>query len=254
MRKIKAGNLAQNLFFTSDTHFSHTNIIKHCFRPFKTEQDMDERLIHNWNSVVKPNDIVFHLGDFLFYNGGNRVTTEVTEAYLKVLNGHKHLIMGNHDGRAITRAKGWESVQDVLMVKAYGKQKIILNHFCQLVWDKSHYGAWHLYGHSHGTLGKSNDLHRYSKLIHFLVERMKIHDVGIDNNDYTPVSYEQVVEIMEEKEDIPFDYHGNLNKQVNVDIDNWFMYEQDTEKGTEINGTGQSAFTERHRAGTDFHH
>lgn len=52
------------VFFTSDTHFNHTNIIRFCNRPFKDVSHMNETIISNWNRVVGPEDIVFHLGDF----------------------------------------------------------------------------------------------------------------------------------------------------------------------------------------------
>ena len=52
------------VFFTSDTHFNHTNIIRFCNRPFKDVTHMNETIIANWNSVVGPDDIIFHLGDF----------------------------------------------------------------------------------------------------------------------------------------------------------------------------------------------
>ena len=52
------------VFFTSDTHFNHTNIIRFCSRPFKDVAHMNETIISNWNRVVGSGDIVFHLGDF----------------------------------------------------------------------------------------------------------------------------------------------------------------------------------------------
>ena len=52
------------LFFTSDTHFNHTNILRYCNRPFKTVGQMNETIITNWNNVVGPDDVIFHLGDF----------------------------------------------------------------------------------------------------------------------------------------------------------------------------------------------
>ena len=56
----------ENTFFTSDTHFGHKNIIRFCKRPFETVDIMDPKLVDAWNSVVKKNSVVFHLGDFTF--------------------------------------------------------------------------------------------------------------------------------------------------------------------------------------------
>ena len=79
------------VFFTSDTHFYHANIINFCGRPFKNVEVMNETLIANWNSVVGPDDIVFHLGDFCL--GGSAEWTNI----LNRLNGKIYLIVGNHD-------------------------------------------------------------------------------------------------------------------------------------------------------------
>ena len=81
----------QQVFVTADTHFGHENILKYEHRPFKNVRDMDKKLIANWNSVVKKNDIIYILGDFSFYNKAN------TEKIVKQLHGRKILIMGNHD-------------------------------------------------------------------------------------------------------------------------------------------------------------
>ena len=77
-------------YFTSDTHFGHANIIKFCNRPFKNVEEMNQKLIENWNSVVGPNDLVFHLGDFAF--GGQPLWRYIREQ----LNGNIILIKGNH--------------------------------------------------------------------------------------------------------------------------------------------------------------
>ena len=78
-----------DIWFTSDTHFSHTNIIKYCNRPFYSAKEMDATLITNWNCLVKPNDIVYHLGDVSFN----------PERVVDKLNGKIILIYGNHDKR-----------------------------------------------------------------------------------------------------------------------------------------------------------
>lgn len=78
-------------WFIADTHFNHANIIDYCRRPFASAEEMDETLIYNWNSVVGKDDIVFHLGDFMF---GDR---QIIKNMCDRLNGRKSLIMGNHD-------------------------------------------------------------------------------------------------------------------------------------------------------------
>lgn len=79
-----------NLFFVSDTHFFHKNIIDFCNRPFSSVEEMNEAIINNWNNVVSPNDYVFHLGDFCF--GGSPAWDKCLDS----LNGRKFLVLGNH--------------------------------------------------------------------------------------------------------------------------------------------------------------
>ena len=79
------------VYFTSDTHFNHANIIRYCQRPFKDVTDMNEAMIANWNRTVGDDDIVFHLGDFCL--GGAAEWTQILDR----LNGKIYLILGNHD-------------------------------------------------------------------------------------------------------------------------------------------------------------
>ena len=82
----------KNYWFTSDTHFFHKNIIHYCGRPFSSVEEMNEVLVENWNKVVKPGDVVYHLGDVAMgYKSGE------LEALWPRLNGSKRLIVGNHD-------------------------------------------------------------------------------------------------------------------------------------------------------------
>lgn len=78
-------------FFTSDTHFGHTNIIKYCNRPFSDVDEMNREMAKIWNEIVGFRDTVYHLGDFAFGN-----LTEI-ERYRKKLNGKIILVKGNHD-------------------------------------------------------------------------------------------------------------------------------------------------------------
>lgn len=81
-----------DIFVISDTHFGHQNIIKYCKRPFNEAKEMDWYMIDKWNSVVRPQDKVYHLGDV--YMGAKR---EHISWVLSQLNGHKRLVLGNHD-------------------------------------------------------------------------------------------------------------------------------------------------------------
>ena len=78
------------IFFTSDHHFYHTNIIKYCNRPFQSVEEMNEEMVKRWNSVVNPGDTVYYLGDF-------SLAKRPVEVFVPRLNGEKHFIMGNHD-------------------------------------------------------------------------------------------------------------------------------------------------------------
>ena len=83
-------------WLTSDLHLGHANIIRYCGRPFRDIQTMNDRIIQNWNSRVKPEDVVYNLGDFCFHRGaeGQKITAEHWESRL---NGKIIHIMGNHD-------------------------------------------------------------------------------------------------------------------------------------------------------------
>jgi calcineurin-like phosphoesterase family protein len=97
---------------TSDTHFGHENIIKFCNRPFRNAEEMDEALVANWNRWVKPEDHVRHLGDVTMWRGGKPEQDRFIRL-MQRLNGHKRLIMGNHDHFPAETylAAGFEKIQ-----------------------------------------------------------------------------------------------------------------------------------------------
>lgn len=130
-------------YFTADPHLGHATIIELCGRPFADDDEQTEVITANWNAIVKPQDTVWVVGDFCMNN---------PQRFLKRLNGSTHLIKGNHDHRYADRAKtGFVSVRDTKMLKLRG-QEIWLSHYAHRVWPKMRYGAWHLFGHSHGGL------------------------------------------------------------------------------------------------------
>ena len=168
---------SSKLFFTADTHYGHKNIIRFSERQFTNIETMDDALIRNWNSTVPQDGIVFHIGDFSFHNAQH------SKWILEQLNGRVILIKGNHD-KCTTYFK---EVHEIFKIKVAdedgtfgGYNQIILSHFPFAIWDKKHYGSWHLHGHSHGTYKP--------------VTNNKILDVGVDCWDYKPVSYKQIKE------------------------------------------------------------
>lgn len=183
--------IKNNIFFTSDTHFNHANIIKYCMRPFADKDEMNEALINNWNSVVKENDIVFHLGDFMFGNM-NRFWD-----FRSRLNGKIYLIHGNHDYELMDKVNiddGFEIVTSQLNIVVNG-QKIYLNHFPLLTFDGIYKEkpSWQLFGHVHSNKnipGTSADIKRLGYLLPMQ------YDVGVDNNNYKPISFDEVKSII----------------------------------------------------------
>ena len=175
------------VFFTSDTHFYHSDIINFCGRPFKNVEVMNETLIANWNSVVGPDDIVFHLGDFCL--GGSAEWTNI----LNRLNGKIYLIVGNHDIKNLRQ--GYYSRFEHIAMQMHievGKQKIYLNHCPFLCYGGAYRDTWQLFGHVHTSKQNTGiDAPR----LHMLFPTQ--YDVGVDNNNFTPVSFEEVKRIIE---------------------------------------------------------
>lgn len=84
-----------NIFLTSDHHFGHANIITYSNRPFANTEEMDWCLVDKWNAVVKPEDHVYHLGDVTMARKPAQEGAFIN--ICRQLNGHKRLILGNHD-------------------------------------------------------------------------------------------------------------------------------------------------------------
>lgn len=176
-------------FFTSDTHFWHDgqnghNIITLTRRPYTDLQEMHEKLIENWNNTVQPEDTIYHLGDFSFKDRAGEA-----EQVFKRLNGHKHLVRGNHDSKHVLRL-GWESINDYLELQIKN-QWLVLFHYAIVAWHGSNRnpGSILLHGHHHGTLD-----YRY------LTFRKKMIDVGVDSHAYVPLSFENIIDIYQLQE------------------------------------------------------
>ena len=155
-------------FFTADTHFGDHRMINIHKRPFASVAEMDEALIAGWNSVVAPEDTVWHLGDVA------RSAKQLS--LLDRLKGTKHLIRGNNDPDAVAAAPIWASSRDYAELEVDGT-RLVLCHYAFRSWNGQHRGAVNLHGHSHGRL---KPLPRQF-------------DVGVDPRGFVPVTLAELL-------------------------------------------------------------
>lgn len=151
-------------YFIADTHFNHENIIKYCNRPFVSSQEMNHYIENKWNSIVTPNDIVYHLGDVGFGS------TEELKVMINRLNGTKILIKGNHDVRR--GINGWKEVG---FAEVYKKKLIIDNLVLTHEPIEVEEGYINVFGHIHNKPLDEN----FNKNNHICV--------SCDVIDYTPM-------------------------------------------------------------------
>lgn len=161
-------------YFISDTHFGHVNIIKYCKRPFSSVDEMDRHMIETWNSVVKPRDVVYHLGDFAFHKKKSQIRDLVS-----TLNGTIILIQGNHD-HYDTRMVIQPNFPMAELTDPDTGLPVVLCHYPLRSWNRDRHGSIHLFGHVHGAMtGEGNSL-----------------DVGVDAIGYRPRTLKELKEIL----------------------------------------------------------
>ena len=168
------------LFLTSDTHFAHSAEFLWAPRGFSSADEMNEAIIERWNSIVKPNDIVFHLGDITLTD-----TAKGLECF-KRLNGQISVVWGNHDSPA--RQELIEKMPVITLGYAHqlkvGKWTFYLSHYPTKVGnydDTKYHKMWCLCGHTH-TQDK------------FLDMKDSCYHVEMDAHNCYPVNIEQIKE------------------------------------------------------------
>jgi calcineurin-like phosphoesterase family protein len=215
-----------NVLCTADGHLLHGNIILYANRPFLKPGDtyndhgkirwtsknisnlraeeMTECLINDWNKVVTDNDTVYHAGDFSFGDPTN---------ILRRLNGQIVLIPGNHDKHILDYCYNHRNSDKIRVMgglpvrgdKVFTIGEIVvdgiqisISHFAQRVWNKSHFGAIHVYGHSHGSLPESDDSLSM--------------DIGVDAHykrfgNYSPFTIKEIMSVMAKRKFVAIDHH-----------------------------------------------
>jgi calcineurin-like phosphoesterase family protein len=214
----------QRLWFTSDTHYNHSNICRGTSnwpadsktRDFDTLDKMNATMINNINHVVGEDDILFHLGDWSF--GGFENIQEFRD---RIVCKNIHLVLGNHDHH-IERNKGniqklFASVNEYVRLEVTEpnvptelhpektlKKTLVLCHYPIASWHDMNKGVIQLHGHVH--LGPQNKLHEGRAM-----------DVGMDGNSMEPYSLQEISKIMKKRPVkclvLPNDHHETNESQ-----------------------------------------
>lgn len=170
------------IWFTSDTHFGHANVLDFCGRPWKTVDEMNDALVATINAYVAPNDTLYHLGDFSF----KMSVDDARELRKRIRCRNIHWIPGNHDKDwSQPNVAGTFQVEpSIATLKLEGGRKIVMCHYPIMDWPGLGHGAIHLHGHIHST-PEYNEWNRDMRLLRY--------DVGVDANEYAPVSIDRVL-------------------------------------------------------------
>jgi|SRR6478609_5821047 len=201
-----------NTFFMSDTHYHHKNIVRGTtswsvtegehfkVRDFDTLEEHDDTLVERINSLVKENDELWSLGDWSF--GGYE---QIALFRKRLICKNIHLVFGNHDQhiepinspyRKLFASCQYYKEMSLKVDRKWGqvqKVKLILSHYAFRVWNKSHHGSIHLYGHSHGTLPDAGN---------------RSMDVGVDTNNLYPYHLDEILDIMLKRSVHVVDHHN----------------------------------------------
>lgn len=173
--------MSGNVFFTADTHFDHEAIITLGHgRPFSCVSEMNETILQNLSSSLRPGDTLYHLGDV-----GLR-GYPIGSMLQRIPGVQVHLILGNHDDErdlrkaCASRALAW--IGDLKRIWLPGKQhSVVLCHYPMRSWEMKSRGGFHLFGHTHGSLpGLDRSM-----------------DVGVDTNSFRPYHWEEIVKRLE---------------------------------------------------------
>ena len=173
-------------YYLSDTHFNHFKIIEYCNRPFSNADKMNKYMIHQWNSTVKCDDVVYFAGDFAWVHNDNELNDLINK-----LSGYKHFILGNHDNRKMFRKVS--TMNDKIVGLSYTvalmdmDKHVLLHHEPLDDWFEKDKGSIHLHGHIHNTPCDTLE-NRYN--------------ISAEVLNYTPMTLEEVISESEEEKDL----------------------------------------------------
>ncbi len=185
--------ILQKVFFTSDLHFGHENVLRFDNRPFSSVEEMDAELVRRWNTKVGKGDLVYVLGDLIWKSRNGDAHN-----LIKSLNGQIILIKGNHDrflhnAQAKAALAGIKDYDDICVTLEDGSvRRCILSHYFIPFYNGHRYQAIHLHGHSHFTDEADLEL-KMAKELNEIGFKSEIYNVGCMYWDYAPVTLDEIL-------------------------------------------------------------
>lgn len=170
------------IWFTSDMHLGHEKALDFTIRPWQQVDEMNEGIIANVNAKVKKKDELYILGDYSF-----RIPAlEAAVLRKKIICEKVHLVPGNHDKDWNHKpVQGTFIVEPPIKVLKENGRKFVLSHFPMMDWQSMSHESIHLHGHIHSQGSLYNEMNRMQGVYRY--------DVGVDANNYTPVSMEEIL-------------------------------------------------------------
>lgn len=185
------------IYYTADTHLGDQRVFTKCAKPFDNLQDYEKEIIRRWNAKVTPNDTVYVLGDIA--DDGYLQAIEV----FRILNGKKHLIVGNHDLAMLPKIKEsgvFETVDFMMLIEDAGR-KVCLCHYPLMDWMEFSRGGYHVYGHIHNKTEQNDPA--YPQIKEYYADKLA-YNAGVDVTEYEPATLDEMIALKEKNKTAPF--------------------------------------------------
>lgn len=185
------------IFYIADIHFYDSKVFQKCSRPFDNFDDYAEEIIFRWNSKVKNDDIVYVLGDIAEDDSINCLSM------FNKMNGHKHLIIGNHDSKIVKEKEinsVFESISFIKLINDNGR-KVCLCHYPLMDWIEFNRDGYLVYGHIHNKSEKNNIA--YKQIKEYYADK-KAYNAGVDVTNFEPVTLDEMIKLKEANKNEPY--------------------------------------------------
>lgn len=178
------------IFYIADIHFRDEKIFKKCNRPFRDIIEYENEIVKRWNKKVHNDDIVYVLGD---------LALDDCEDALKIykhLNGYKHLIIGNHDEKLLSKIKESDLFETIDFIKLIDddNKKVCICHYPLMDWMEFNRNGYHIFGHVHNKTfvnGKA-----YQQIKEYFIDK-PAYNCGVDVTNFEPVTLIEMIKLKE---------------------------------------------------------